>query len=848
MSLVTTIFGLICLSHLAQCTVTKPNLFCAHSDTSDPIVLNETTKLCAERNVYTPPELTCTLHTASVKTFYTGKTDATVTDAKITIKKGGDLSGLATATFYKKLYNTKNIRDVYSCSLFAYQPAKKLNFLEMLSRQSATKSKIKHLKFDYPTDCYLWSKNPLSAGCVTINRIRRKLNRDGGNYARPVNCRLMPQGNDKSTTFYGNNLGSNHRLKYIHAKISIYTRASLIQTEDGNNVKLQSNKGQKTLSITNKKDLMNGYVTYPTKVYAFKRILSPEFCTHVQDRKLPLTITPFVKSGVPTYSLTSRRPDFYRYYPYSDYNITVADYNKLKENANRCFGSKGNLIIRREQGDMIVSLDITRPPQSDKERKVRCEVHNENYAHADFIANSITPQTTKVIGLPNALKQDYNSHETWTFLSDSVYCFAYKNAVTIWMGRDVILTKVKYETSAGVAFSNTYTPGELRSKAQNLEQCVLSGPADRCTWLNKCGTNKYCTLVDEDQLECKCKKTFDALGDQCVLNKVCMNGFEYSEQIDGCEDINECIDNPCINDKYGRIACVNTFGSHYCVQPKQCPRGSVLNIINKTDTCVDINECEKPDLNNCDPELTTCHNRMNGYDCMCKDQYNNFLSDNGKNCEDYAFEIRLVNPEQIRCCTHFHPMSAMLVRCRVDPKNATSYLDCKPFACAEFALLKNKQTTTSVLSSPYVESNEVLEVESLLQLTKMIEANINKQQNEVRVTLDTHLGKRIYHGSTGEGPSMKRSVTYKMKPVGKQFMKGHDKKQKQCLDLSTMNDLKSFVTQPRPTPVFSHHQDKSNNKEKKKTKSNSASSSSFNGFGMLIVTATVAAAAPHQNV
>ncbi|GFS16385.1 hypothetical protein ElyMa_001471700 [Elysia marginata] len=105
--------------------------------------------------------------------------------------------------------------------------------------------------------------------------------------------------------------------------------------------------------------------------------------------------------------------------------------------------------------------------------------------------------------MPDGIKQDYEKQKIWTFLSDIVYCFSYNNAVTIWMRSDVILTKIKYVTSNGVAFSNKYGHEDVRAKIPNRQQCTLSGPADRCNWLEKCGANKYCSLVDPDQLECK---------------------------------------------------------------------------------------------------------------------------------------------------------------------------------------------------------------------------------------------------------------------------------------------------------------------------------------------------------
>ncbi|GFS16402.1 hypothetical protein ElyMa_001472200 [Elysia marginata] len=170
---------------------------------------------------------------------------------------------------------------------------------------------------------------------------------------------------------------------------------------------------------------------------------------------------------------------------------------------------------------------------------------------------------------------------------------------------------------------------------------------------------------------------------------------------------------------------------------------------------------------------------------------------------EYPFEIRLVDPGIIRCCSHFHPLSAMLVKCRIDPKNITHDIECKPFLCAEFAYLDDKKKT-SVMSSPYVTSNEPMELESLLQLTKIIENTINEDANDVRVVLDTYSGNKIYQGDVPHTRIKKRSLIYNIKPIGKQYLKFSHRQKRQCLDMSTLNQLNDYIVQPRPQTAVSY--------------------------------------------
>eukprot|EP01053_Blabericola_migrator_P004747 Blabericola_migrator_1__4746@NODE_24_length_21460_cov_93_666994_g21_i0_p5_GENE_NODE_24_length_21460_cov_93_666994_g21_i0NODE_24_length_21460_cov_93_666994_g21_i0_p5_ORF_typecomplete_len519_score97_05EGF_CA/PF07645_15/4_6e10EGF_CA/PF07645_15/2_7e09EGF_CA/PF07645_15/12EGF_CA/PF07645_15/1_2e08EGF_CA/PF07645_15/37EGF_CA/PF07645_15/1_9e03FXa_inhibition/PF14670_6/1_3e05FXa_inhibition/PF14670_6/0_0032FXa_inhibition/PF14670_6/2_4e02FXa_inhibition/PF14670_6/0_053FXa_inhibition/PF14670_6/4_9e03EGF_3/PF129 len=82
----------------------------------------------------------------------------------------------------------------------------------------------------------------------------------------------------------------------------------------------------------------------------------------------------------------------------------------------------------------------------------------------------------------------------------------------------------------------------------------------------------------------------------------------------GCVDINECrgeLGHPVCTDK--SEYCINTAGSFHC----GC-RPGYQERPDKQPGCVDINECEYPSMNTCDPSQI-CHNKPGGYECVCKD-------------------------------------------------------------------------------------------------------------------------------------------------------------------------------------------------------------------------------------
>ncbi|XP_030067927.1 uromodulin [Microcaecilia unicolor] len=123
---------------------------------------------------------------------------------------------------------------------------------------------------------------------------------------------------------------------------------------------------------------------------------------------------------------------------------------------------------------------------------------------------------------------------------------------------------------------------------------------------SECHTNATC----EEYLgirECSCKDGF--IGD----------GFS-------CSDIDECAYSWSYNCSLGY--CVNTIGSYDC----RCSTGYTMV---SGHTCIDIDECSRPDLNQCHPQAI-CRNYNGYYTCRCS---------NGYYGDGYHCEINECRPE-----------------------------------------------------------------------------------------------------------------------------------------------------------------------------------------------------------
>ncbi|XP_053550738.1 uromodulin-like [Bombina bombina] len=111
---------------------------------------------------------------------------------------------------------------------------------------------------------------------------------------------------------------------------------------------------------------------------------------------------------------------------------------------------------------------------------------------------------------------------------------------------------------------------------------------------SKCDINASCKKYPNFQT-CDCNEGFKG------------NGYT-------CSDIDECNSylNNCSYYSYAST-CVNTYGSYYC----QCSYG--FESVGNT-SCVDVNECSRPDLNRCHP-LANCTNYFGSYSCSCPTNY-----------------------------------------------------------------------------------------------------------------------------------------------------------------------------------------------------------------------------------
>uniref|UniRef100_A0A5K3EYF8 EGF-like domain-containing protein n=1 Tax=Mesocestoides corti TaxID=53468 RepID=A0A5K3EYF8_MESCO len=92
----------------------------------------------------------------------------------------------------------------------------------------------------------------------------------------------------------------------------------------------------------------------------------------------------------------------------------------------------------------------------------------------------------------------------------------------------------------------------------------------------------------------------------------CPPGFEYRNDLSGCEDIDECKVSPEVC--RAGYECRNVIGSFQCVRQVPCGFGYVLN--QETQECEDIDECKsQPDI--CGPNML-CVNVRGGMKCVPK--------------------------------------------------------------------------------------------------------------------------------------------------------------------------------------------------------------------------------------
>ncbi|XP_028584475.1 fibulin-1 isoform X2 [Podarcis muralis] len=106
----------------------------------------------------------------------------------------------------------------------------------------------------------------------------------------------------------------------------------------------------------------------------------------------------------------------------------------------------------------------------------------------------------------------------------------------------------------------------------------------------------------------------------------CFMGYQLQPDGFTCEDMNECLTNPCA---IGQI-CINTAGSFRCQRETSCGTGYELT---ENNLCKDIDECET-DTHNCLPDFI-CQNTPGSFRCRPKQQCRSgFIQDALGNCID----------------------------------------------------------------------------------------------------------------------------------------------------------------------------------------------------------------------
>ncbi|CAL1539071.1 unnamed protein product [Lymnaea stagnalis] len=170
--------------------------------------------------------------------------------------------------------------------------------------------------------------------------------------------------------------------------------------------------------------------------------------------------------------------------------------------------------------------------------------------------------------------------------------------------------------------------GEGTREGSGKCQCTSGYQGDLC---NQCKDGFYEESKNDTHTVCKvchiaCKNTCWESGPKGCDE--CKSGWLANED-DGCQDINECLSDPCEENQY----CTNTQGSYTCFtcdeaclsctgpgsyKCEECNTGFTLN--EETKECLDINECEK-DSSLCEGEHTVCKNKPGNYECVCKVGY-----------------------------------------------------------------------------------------------------------------------------------------------------------------------------------------------------------------------------------
>lgn len=101
--------------------------------------------------------------------------------------------------------------------------------------------------------------------------------------------------------------------------------------------------------------------------------------------------------------------------------------------------------------------------------------------------------------------------------------------------------------------------------------------------------------------------------------KTCPSGYDLNQRTGDCDDIDECLNNPCKQ----KMKCINFPGAYSC----ECENGLRKDLSHPL-LCRDIDECEEhPAL--CDQK---CFNTWGGYKCSCNRGY--IMNQDKRTCSD----------------------------------------------------------------------------------------------------------------------------------------------------------------------------------------------------------------------
>ena len=132
--------------------------------------------------------------------------------------------------------------------------------------------------------------------------------------------------------------------------------------------------------------------------------------------------------------------------------------------------------------------------------------------------------------------------------------------------------------------------------------CVYIDACAKGPVIELCGPNANCTSILG---KAKCD---------------CLDGFRTNKSTGLCEDVDECKthEHDCLI--WGQTTCKNLIGSHECLcDPGFKKAEPDLHGVEKiSDLCVDIKECEDPDVHKCDQ---FCLELVGGFKCSCYEGY-----------------------------------------------------------------------------------------------------------------------------------------------------------------------------------------------------------------------------------